>query len=231
MVTFRKKNTGTQNTKAVQDAHNVNSSITAKEVRVIDEDGSQLGIMTLRDAIAKAEDSDLDLVEVAPLAKPPVCRIMDYGKFRYKEQKKESEARKKRSEIETKELRLRYITDSGDLETKLKQAREFILAGNKVKFVMKFRGREIYYIDLGLEKFKEITTRLEDISAIDDTGPLTGKQIYIVLTPLKDIVSKHQKQKNQGSTKQKLPTKSSSDDDASNQDQINHDQENSSTSN
>lgn len=164
-------------------------------MRVIDDEGGQLGILQIREALAKAEDAGLDLVEVAPMAKPPVCRIMDYGKFKYKEQKKEAEARKKRSEIETKELRIRYRTDSGDLETKLKQARDFLLDGDKVKFVMKFRGREVNYVELGLEKFEEIVKRLEDIATIDDQSPLAGKQIHIVLAPVKEAVVKHMKQK------------------------------------
>jgi translation initiation factor IF-3 len=178
-----------------EDAHRINDKIIAREVRVIDDEGEQLGILQIREALAKAEESGLDLVEVAPMAKPPVCRIMDYGKFKYKEQKKEAEARKKRSEIETKELRIRYRTDSGDLETKLKQARDFLLDGDKVKFVMKFRGREVNYVELGLEKFGEIVRRLEDIATVDDQSPLAGKQIHIVLAPVKEAIVKHLKQK------------------------------------
>lgn len=195
MVTFRKKPSRTPAPKVSEDTHRINDKITAREVRVIDDEGEQLGILQIREALAKAEDAGLDLVEVAPMAKPPVCRIMDYGKFKYKEQKKEAEARKKRSEIETKELRIRYRTDSGDLETKLKQARDFLLDGDKVKFVMKFRGREVNYVELGLEKFEEIVRRLEDIATIDDQSPLAGKQIHIVLAPIKEAIVKHLKQK------------------------------------
>jgi len=195
LVTFRKKPSRAPAPKVSEDTHRINDKIIAREVRVIDDEGEQLGILQMRDALTKAEESGLDLVEVAPLAKPPVCRIMDYGKFKYKEQKKEAEARKKRSEIETKELRIRYRTDSGDLETKLKQARDFLLEGDKVKFVMKFRGREVNYVELGLEKFDEIVKRLADIATIDDQSPLAGKQIHIILAPLKDAVAKHLKQK------------------------------------
>ncbi len=195
MVTFRKKPSRTPAPKVSEDAHRINDKIIAREVRVIDDEGEQLGILQIREALAKAEESGLDLVEVAPMAKPPVCRIMDYGKFKYKEQKKEAEARKKRSEIETKELRIRYRTDSGDLETKLKQARDFLLDGDKVKFVMKFRGREVNYVELGLEKFGEIVRRLEDIATVDDQSPLAGKQIHIVLAPVKEAIVKHLKQK------------------------------------
>lgn len=195
MVTFRKKPSRTPVPKVSEDTHRINDKIIAREVRVIDDEGEQLGILQVREALAKAEEAGLDLVEVAPTAKPPVCRIMDYGKFKYKEQKKEAEARKKRSEIETKELRIRYRTDSGDLETKLKQARDFLLEGDKVKFVMKFRGREVNYVELGLEKFDEIVRRLEDIATIDDQSPLAGKQIHIVLAPVKEAVIKHLKLK------------------------------------
>ena len=113
-------------------------------------------MLSIRDALSKAEEAGLDLVEVAPGAKPPVCKILDYGKFKYKEQKKEAEARKNRSETTTKELRLRYRTDVGDLAVKLKRAREFLAEGDKVKFVMRFKGREAMYLDLGKEKLDEI---------------------------------------------------------------------------
>lgn len=168
-----------------EEAHRINDRITAKEVRLIAENGEQLGVLTIRDALAKAEEVELDLVEVAPTAKPPVCRLMDYGKFKYKEQKKEAEARKKRSENTIKELRIRYRTDVGDLETKLKHAREFLAEGDKVKFSMRFKGREIMYMDLGQEKFNQIIERLADVAAIDERSPASGRQIYIVLAPKK----------------------------------------------
>jgi len=124
------------------DTHRINEFIQAKEVRVISPTGEQLGVLSIRDALAKAQELELDLVEVSAQAKPPVCKILDYGKFKYKEQKKEAEARKNRSETTIKELRLRYRTDTGDLEIKLRQAREFLGEGDKVKFVMRFKGRE-----------------------------------------------------------------------------------------
>lgn len=167
------------------DTHRINDRIIAKEVRVIAENGDQLGIMSVKDAIAAAEKVELDLVEVSPNAKPPVCRLMDYGKFKYKEQKKEAEAKKKRSEQTLKELRIRYRTDVGDLETKLKQAREFLAEGDKVKFSMRFKGREIMYIDLGRAKFEEIVNRLSDVATVFERSPIQGKQIYIILAPAK----------------------------------------------
>jgi len=167
------------------DAHRINHRITAREVRVISDTGEQLGILALRDALIAAERAELDLVEVAPTANPPVCRIMDYGKFKYKEQKKEAEAKKHRSESTTKELRIRYATDIGDLEVKLRQAREFLGEGDKVKFSMRFRGREIAYVNLGIEKFNQITERLSDVATIDERSPVSGRQIYIVYAPAK----------------------------------------------
>ncbi len=168
-----------------QDTHRINEFIIAREVLVIAPSGEQLGVMPVRDAIAKAQELELDLVEVAPQAKPPVCKILDYGKFKYKEQKKEAEAKKNRSETTLKELRLRYRTDVGDLETKLKQAREFLAEGDKVKFVMRFKGREAMYIDLGREKFDQIVQRLADVAVVDERSPAAGRQIHITFAPSK----------------------------------------------
>jgi translation initiation factor IF-3 len=165
------------------DQHRINHRITAREVRLISGTGEQLGVLQIKDALLAAEREGLDLVEVAPEAKPPVCRLLDYGKFKYREQKKESEAKKKRSEQEIKELRLRYRTDVGDLEVKLKHAREFLTEGHKVKFSMRFRGREVQYLDLGREKFDVIKQRLSDIAIVDDQSPIYGRQIHIVFAP------------------------------------------------
>jgi translation initiation factor IF-3 len=168
-----------------EEAHKINDRITAREVRVVIDGGEQLGILPIRDAIARAESLNLDLVEVAPEAKPPVCKIMDYGKFKYREQKKEAEAKKKRAENTLKELRIRYRTDVGDLETKLKHAREFLGEGDKVKFSMRFKGREIMYVDLGVQKFNEIIAALADCAVVDERSPQSGRQIHITLAPLK----------------------------------------------
>ncbi len=165
--------------------HRINQRIRAREVRLIGDNGEQLGVVSITDALMRAEDIGLDLVEVSPNSNPPVCRLMDYGKFKYQEQKKEHKAKKHRSESELKELRVRYRTDSGDLETKLKQAREFLEEGDKVKFSMRFRGREAMYLDLGREKFDTIVERLSDISVVEERSPVRGSYIYIVLIPLK----------------------------------------------
>ncbi|MCO6429469.1 MAG: translation initiation factor IF-3 [Deltaproteobacteria bacterium] len=172
------------------DTHRINHRITAREVRVISDSGEQLGIMSIRDALQAAESAGLDLVEVAGQAKPPVCRIMDYGKFKYREQKKEAEAKKKRTENTTKELRVRYRTDVGDLETKLKQARQFLEEGDKVKFTMRFKGREAMYLSLGSQKFDQIAERLSDVATIDDRSPPVGRQIQITFAPLRGAAQK-----------------------------------------
>jgi len=167
------------------DTHRINEFITAREVRVIAPDGEQLGVLQIKDALQKAQELELDLVEVSPTAKPPVCKILDYGKFKYKEQKKEAEARKNRTETSLKELRLRYRTDVGDLEVKLKQARDFLAEGDKVKFVMRFKGREAMYLDIGKEKLDQIVERLKDVATVDERSPTSGRQIHVTFAPIK----------------------------------------------
>lgn len=168
-----------------EEAHRINENITAREVRLVDDAGEQRGIIPTSDALMEAERAGLDLVEVAPQAKPPVCKLMDYGKFKYREQKKEAQARKRRTENTIKELRVRYSTDSGDLATKYKQAREFLGEGDKVKFSLRFRGRENQYIDLGMAKLDEIIEELSDVATVDDRSPAQPRQIYVVLAPSK----------------------------------------------
>lgn len=168
-----------------EDSHKINDRITSHQVRLILDGGEQKGVVLLKQALELAQEAGLDLVEVSPNADPPVCKLMDYGKFKYREQKKEAEAKKKRSETSTKELRIRYRTDVGDLETKLKKARGFLEEGDKVKFSMRFRGREIMYQNLGVEKFNSIVEELADIAAVDERSPVAGRQIYIVLAPNK----------------------------------------------
>jgi translation initiation factor IF-3 len=171
------------------DAHRINEFIQAKEVRVISPTGEQLGVLPIGVALAKAQEFELDLVEVSGQAKPPVCKILDYGKFKYKEQKKETEARKNRSETTIKELRLRYRTDTGDLDIKLRQAREFLGEGDKVKFVMRFKGREAMYIDLGKEKLAQIKQALADVAIVDEESVMGGRQIHMTLAPAKGSAS------------------------------------------
>ena len=190
MATFKKGRRSRTVREVPEEAHRINHRIRALKVRVISDTGEQLGVLETRKAISIAEERELDLVEVSPNTDPPVCKLMDYGKFKYKAQKKEAEAKKKRSETSVKELRIRYRTDVGDLETKLKKARDFLAEGDKVKFSMRFRGREIVYLELGLEKFDEIIEDLKDVAEVDERSPARGRQIYMVLAPLKTGVKK-----------------------------------------
>ena len=185
MNTFAPRRSFRSNRPVPQDKHRINRNISAREVLVIADDGEQLGVLQTRDAVSMAMDQGLDLVEVSPQSQPPVCKIMDYGKFKYREAKKEAEARKKRTEIVTKELRIRYRTDIGDFETKIKKARGFLEEGDKVKFSMRFKGREIAYIELGQKKFDEIIKRLEDLASVDERSPRMGSSIHIVFAPKK----------------------------------------------
>ena len=163
--------------------HIVNENITAPEVRLIGVDGEQHGVVKTRDALRIAEEAGLDLVEVAPEAKPPVCRLLDYGKLKYKEQKKAAEMRKKSSSHTTKELRLRYNTDKHDLDTKVRNARRFLEEGDRVKFEMRFKGREVVYESLGREIFTQILEKLQDICDIDERTHLMGTKMFLSLAP------------------------------------------------
>ncbi len=165
------------------DKHAINNEIAASEVRVIGAEGEQLGVLSLREAITIAQDQGLDLVEVAHDAKPPVCKIIDYGKLRYREQKKAAETRRKSSTQTTKELRVRYSTDSHDIETKVRNARKFLLEGDKVKFEMRFKGREVVYQELGRATLKQIIQMLEDVSVVEEITPLLGSKIILNLAP------------------------------------------------
>ena len=172
-----------QNRGQKNEKHAVNDQIRAREVRVIGADGAQLGVLAIRDALTMAEESGLDLVEVAPEATPPVCRLIDYGKLRYREQKKAAEARRKSSTHTIKELRVRYSTDKHDLDTKVRNARRFLDEGDKVKFEMRFKGREAVYENLGKEIFKQIAESLQDIAVVEEQTPLFGHRMIMLFAP------------------------------------------------
>ncbi len=152
-------------------------------MRLIGADGSQLGIVSLDEALRRAEDAHLDLVEVAPTAQPPVCRILDYGKFKYQQHKKESEARRKGATTTVKELRLGYRTDTGDLERQIQKAREFLGEGDRVKFTLRFRGREMAYQDLGRSKLMRVCEALSDIATVEGTPRMEGRMMGVILAP------------------------------------------------
>jgi len=168
---------------AIRDRFRINNRIRAPQVRLIDEDGGQLGIVSLREALAIAEERGLDLMEVAPNAVPPVCRIVDYGKFRYEQTKKDREARKNQKQAELKEVRLKPKTDDHDLEVKAKQARKFLLAGDKVKFTVRFRGREIFHPDIGREMLEQMAEELRDVATVEQRPLMEGRALSLLLAP------------------------------------------------
>jgi translation initiation factor IF-3 len=150
---------------------------------VITEAGEQLGILPFREALAKAEEMGMDLVEIAPNAKPPVAKIIDYGKLRYHQAKKEKESKKAQVVIKVKEIKLKPNIDVHDFQTKLKHAREFILKGNKVRLTIMFRGREMLHLDLGQEVVKNFCDELADIAIVEATPKLMGRTMTTVLSP------------------------------------------------
>ncbi len=163
---------------------NINEQIKSKEVRVIDNNGQMLGIVSTFKAISMARAEGLDLVEVSPNSEPPVCKIADYGKIRYQNQKKAAEAKKKQKIIETKEIKLSLNIALGDYNVKIKQARKFFEQGNKVRFSFQFRGREIIHSDLVKEMADKIIDELSDVSKIDTTPKMEGKKLFFVLSSL-----------------------------------------------
>ena len=170
-----------------KDKHRINGHIMARRVRVIGAQGEQLGVLATRDGMAAAEQLGLDLVEVAPDVDPPVCKILDYGKLKYEQQKKDAKSRKNQAETTTKELRLRYRTDVGDINRNIEQAKGFLEEGHKVKFLMLFRGREIAYMSIGREKFVAIEQALKEHGIVEEksTERGGGNFIYYVYDPAK----------------------------------------------
>ena len=159
----------------------INVQIRDREIRLIGEDGEQLGIMSARDAMKLAREANLDLVKIAPTAKPPVCKIIDYGKYRYEQARREKEARKKQKTIEVKEIRLSPNIDTNDLNTKVNQARKFVSGGNKVKVAVRFRGRELAHTAVGKTILEDFAQKLSDIAVIDKPAKLEGKSMVMFL--------------------------------------------------
>lgn len=162
---------------------NVNWQIRAPEVRVIGHDGKQIGILPLKEAMKLAEEQGLDLVEVAPQATPPVCRIMNYGKYKYQQSKKIQEAKKHQTVIQVKEVKLRPRTEEHDLQFKLRHAKRFLSEGNKVKVSMLFRGREIAHPEMGKELLERIIAELKDLMVIEQAPRLEGRSMVMLLAP------------------------------------------------
>ncbi|HNX29264.1 MAG TPA: translation initiation factor IF-3 [Syntrophomonadaceae bacterium] len=161
----------------------VNEEIRVKEVRLIDDAGEQLGIVPIREALQLSLDKGLDLVEVAPSAKPPVCRLMDYGKFKFEQNKREKEARKKQATISTKEVKLRPNIEEHDFQVKAKNARKFLAAGDKVKLTIMFRGRQITHPELGEKLSIKMAQQLSDISTMEKAPRIEGRNMVTMLLP------------------------------------------------
>lgn len=161
----------------------LNHRIRVPEVRVVDAEGNQLGILETRQALRLAQEQGLDLVEVAPTAQPPVCRILDYGKFKYDQSKKTKEAKKKAHTTEVKGIRMRYGTEAHDLEYRVKDARRFLEEGNKVQITLIFRGREVSHPEIGKAQLDKLTSAVSDVGVVERPPVLEGKRMTVLLAP------------------------------------------------
>ncbi len=162
-----------------------NKDIRAKEVRLVGVDAEMLGVMSIVDALKKAEVLGLDLVEISPNATPPVCKVLDYGKYKYAMQKRANEARKKQKIIVLKEVKLRPMIDKHDLEVKMRSVEKFLEEGDKVKFTLRFRGREMAHQEIGMKLLTEVRSRLADHAKVEVEPRLEGKQMMMVVAPAK----------------------------------------------
>ncbi|AEE95813.1 MAG: translation initiation factor [Clostridiales bacterium] len=165
----------------------VNEEIREKEVRVVDVDGKQLGIMPLRQALELAQRKQLDLVNVAPQATPPVCRIMDYGKYKYEAIKQEKEAKKNQRIIDIKEIRLSTTIEEHDIDVKIKNAIKFLKNGDKVKVTVRFRGRQITHPDIAAEILKNFAEKVAEVGTIEKAPQMDGRNMLMILTPKADV--------------------------------------------
>lgn len=161
----------------------VNDGIRAREVRLISSNGDQLGVKSKREALQIAEQENLDLVLVAPKAKPPVAKVMDYGKYRFELQKKQREARKKQKIVNVKEVRLSPTIDTNDFNTKMKNARKFLAKGDKVKVSIRFRGRAITHKDIGREVLSRFAEETKDVASVESKAKMDGRSMFLMLAP------------------------------------------------
>jgi translation initiation factor IF-3 len=173
---------------ALERSQRINREITAPEVRLVAENGDQLGIQTVNEALRLAEEANVDLVEIAPLAVPPVCKLMDYGKFRYREQKKEHEAKRKQKQIQVKEIKFRPGTDEGDYKIKLGKLIQFLEEGDKAKVTLRFRGREMAHKEFGERLLERVRKDLDAVGMVEQFPKLEGRQMVMVLAPKKKVV-------------------------------------------
>jgi len=166
-----------------RDGPRVNEEIRVPQVRLIDQDGEMMGVTTARDAMLRAFAVGLDLVEISPNADPPVCKILDFGKYKYEEQKKKNEARKKQKIIEVKEIKLRPSIDDHDYDVKMRSMVKFIEEGDKVKVTMRFRGRELAHQELGMDVLVRVRDDLEEIAKVEQMPRMEGRQMTMVVSP------------------------------------------------
>jgi translation initiation factor IF-3 len=165
--------------------HRINQDISASNVRLIGADGQQVGVVSLDEAQSMADEANLDLVEISPQAEPPVCKVMDYGRFRFEEQKKQQAARKKQKQIQVKEIKFRPGTDIGDYNVKLRNLVRFLTEGDKVKVTLRYRGREMAHQELGRDLLKRVEADLEEYGTVEQYPKMEGRQMVMVLAPRK----------------------------------------------
>src|ERR1700761_534418 len=166
-----------------KDEHRLNERIRVPQVRLIDEQGNQVGVVPTHEALQMARDRGLDLMEVSPNAQPPVCKICDYGKFKYEKKKKDHQAKKKQTVIKVKEIQLRPQTEEHDLDYKFKNVRQFLEDGDKAKITIMFRGREITYVDQGFKIMKQLIDLIKDVGTVESPPKIEGKKLIMVLAP------------------------------------------------
>ncbi len=170
---------------ALQKAQRVNEEINAPEIRLVGVEGEPLGIVSVRAALQLAEEAGVDLVEIAPMAQPPVCRIMDFGKFKYQEQKRQHEQKLKQKQVQVKEVKFRPGTDENDYQIKLRNMTRFLDEDDKVKVTLRFRGREMAHQEIGMRQIERIRTDLQDFALVEQMPKMEGRQMVMILTPHK----------------------------------------------
>lgn len=166
------------------DGPRINNEIKVREVRLIDENGENRGVVSISEALRIADDAGLDLIEISPQAVLPVCKVLDYGKYKYEVQKRKNEAKKNQKVVNIKELKLRPVIDTHDYEVKIKQAKKFLAQGDKVKFTMRFKGREMSANDMGKEILDKIVEDLDTIGKVDSAPKLEGRQMMMMISPM-----------------------------------------------
>ena len=183
---FRSATIATENTNAPvreNDGPRINREIKAKEVRLINYNGENAGVVSLAEALKIAQEVGLDLIEISPQVTPPVCKVLDYGKYKYEMQKKKNEAKKNQKVVSIKELKLRPMIDTHDYEVKVKQAKKFLAQGDKVKFTMRYKGREMSANDLGKEILNKLLEDLDGLCKVDSAPKMEGKQMFMIVSP------------------------------------------------